>query len=219
MTKDEAISAMKEGKKVTHRHFTDKEWISMKDGRILTEDGYNHDAREFWSYRKDKAFEEDWELFHDQEKIKNRAIKFRFWSGEKMFYDFENVMECLKQQLAFDGNIPRVITYDHVGQHKAAFMQFTGKLGHNERELYEGDIVFYEEAGDDGDERHWLVIIWIPEWSMFASVFIDEYLKFLEKGAEAMDEVMFWTYTLQESENYHYAGNIYENKDLLEKHG
>lgn len=94
-------------------------------------------------------------------------------------------------------------------------MQFTGKLGFNKRELYEGDIVFYEEAEETGDRRYWLVIVWIEEWSMFASVFTDEYKKYLEKGAEVLDEGLFWTYTLQESEHFHYAGNIYQNPDLL----
>ena len=45
-----------------------------------------------------------------------RTIKFRFWSGLKMFYDLENVMECLKQQLAFDDklNIKTTEIYTHV---------------------------------------------------------------------------------------------------------
>lgn len=97
-------------------------------------------------------------------------------------------------------------------------MQYTGKKGFSDRNIYEGDILFYEEAGDDGDERHWLVVLWIEEWSMFASVFIDEYKKYLEKGAEALDEVMFWTYTLERCDHYHYAGNIFEDPQLLDEH-
>lgn len=96
-------------------------------------------------------------------------------------------------------------------------MQFTGKCGFNKKDLYEGDIVFYEEAEETGDKRYYLVIVWIQEWSMFASLFIDEYKKYIESGIEEIDETMFWTYNLEHSDNYHYAGNIYENPDLLEK--
>ena len=96
-------------------------------------------------------------------------------------------------------------------------IRFTGKKGFNDRELYEGDIVFYEEKTDEGDERYYLVIVWIQEWSMFASLHLDEYKTYLEFGAKELDESMFWTYTLEESEHYHYAGNIFENVDLLNK--
>lgn len=71
----------------------------------------------------------------------SRPLKFRFWSGVKMFYDLENVMECLKQQMAFDAGARFPIPYDHVGEHGAAFMQFTGLLDKNGKEIYEGDIV------------------------------------------------------------------------------
>ncbi len=97
------------------------------------------------------------------------------------------------------------------------FLQFTGRKGFNDKELYEGDIVFYEEATDKGDERHYLVIVWVEEWDMFASLHIEEYKKYLSSGAEELDESSFWTYNLRDSESFHYAGNIYENPDLLKK--
>lgn len=40
MTKQEAITAMREGKKVTHRYFSSNEWMTFdNDGKILLEDG------------------------------------------------------------------------------------------------------------------------------------------------------------------------------------
>ena len=39
MTKEEAIKAMQDGKKVTHRYFSSNEWMSMHDGLIVLEDG------------------------------------------------------------------------------------------------------------------------------------------------------------------------------------
>jgi uncharacterized phage protein (TIGR01671 family) len=94
--------------------------------------------------------------------------------------------------------------------------QYTGHKTINGRELYEDDIVFVEEAEDHGDVRYYLVIVWINEWSMFASLHIDEYQKFIVDGYKALDEAMFWTYTLENSEkDFHYEGNIHENQTLL----
>lgn len=94
-------------------------------------------------------------------------------------------------------------------------LQYTGKKGFNERELYEGDIVFYEEAEEGGDRRYYLVIVWVAEWSMFASLHVDEYKKYIENGKDELDEPLFWTYTLEDSEHFHFAGTIYETPELL----
>lgn len=66
MTKAEAIACMKSGKKVTHRHFSDHEWITMQGNiYILTEDGYSISAEDFWRYRTGEAFEIDWCIYDD----------------------------------------------------------------------------------------------------------------------------------------------------------
>lgn len=61
MTKQQAIWAMEEGKKVRHRYFSSDEWISLVDRRIISEDGVRHD--EFWELHADAAYETDWEIF------------------------------------------------------------------------------------------------------------------------------------------------------------
>lgn len=73
-----------------------------------------------------------------------REIKFRFWSGTDMVYDIENVMECLKQQMAFDAKVTTLIQYDHIGEHGASFMQFTGLQDINGVDIYGGDIIEHE---------------------------------------------------------------------------
>lgn len=60
MTKLEAIAAMQEGKKVKHRYFSDDEFITMKYGAIIDENGYT--LRDFWLYRKTFDWESGWEI-------------------------------------------------------------------------------------------------------------------------------------------------------------
>lgn len=128
-----------------------------------------------------------------------RDRKYRVWShkSEKMYFA---TLKELSPFLLEEGNV---------------VMDFTGKQVHDKRDLYEGDILFYEETTDNGDERFYLVTAWISEWSMFATLFISEYLKYMENGIESIDESMYWTFVLHHCENYHYAGNIYENPDLI----
>lgn len=66
MTKDEAIIAMRSGHRVTHRFFTDCEFIYMIDGYIYDEQDYKFKAHEFWSDRTDEVWDNDWELFRPQ---------------------------------------------------------------------------------------------------------------------------------------------------------
>jgi len=63
MTKQNAIDSMCEGVKVTHHSFTDKEYITMKDGKVEDEDGYRLDWNEFWRFRVSKSFNEGWSVF------------------------------------------------------------------------------------------------------------------------------------------------------------
>lgn len=63
MTKTEAIQAMKSGKKVHHRYFTDDEFMIMtKDGDYKFEDGVICDPSMFWKDRNTMDWQEDWEI-------------------------------------------------------------------------------------------------------------------------------------------------------------
>lgn len=98
------------------------------------------------------------------------------------------------------------------------WMQFTG-FHLKGKELYEGDILRLEESTDTGTEFMWLVITWVKEWGMFATMRTDEYREYLKVGKEALDEPLFWTYTLEDTDNVKYflCGNIFQTPELLEK--
>lgn len=64
LNKDQAIAAMKRGKKVRHKFFMEHEWITMdKDGNIVTEDGMTQVEYDFWNpSRNSSAWFWDWEI-------------------------------------------------------------------------------------------------------------------------------------------------------------
>lgn len=67
MNKQEAILAMKEGKKVRCKNFFSNEYMSMKDGMMVLEDGVipgvTCTPEEFWKYRTDSRWDDGYELF------------------------------------------------------------------------------------------------------------------------------------------------------------
>jgi len=64
MNKNEAILAMREGKKVRHDYFSPDEWMTMTpDGKILLEDGVICSQKEFWQWRVEKQWDTGWELY------------------------------------------------------------------------------------------------------------------------------------------------------------
>lgn len=64
MTKQEAIQAMQDGKKVRHEYFMDDEFISMTDNEIFDEKGYKMRGAnfDFWTDRKGEAWENGWSI-------------------------------------------------------------------------------------------------------------------------------------------------------------
>ena len=68
MTKLEAIQQMKVGQKLTHRHFTNDEWVTMEKSIshqyiIKLEDGVKCTQEQFWKWRTDESWNFDWEIF------------------------------------------------------------------------------------------------------------------------------------------------------------
>lgn len=64
MTKAEAIQAMQEEKKVTHRYLSSDEWMTMRMGMMVLEDGVVCTSQEFWQWRTDPVWDDGYELFN-----------------------------------------------------------------------------------------------------------------------------------------------------------
>lgn len=99
-------------------------------------------------------------------------------------------------------------------------MQYTGLKDKNGKEIYEGDIFRVEEDGaEDGtDQIYYLVVVWVTEWAMFCTLRVsDEYFNYLHGGVKALDEPMFWAYTLEDTNDrrFYLCGNIHQNPELL----
>lgn len=65
MTKEEAIQAMREGKKVTHQFFSPDEWMTMREGQIVLEDGVVCSPGDFWIYRRGSEWDDGYELINN----------------------------------------------------------------------------------------------------------------------------------------------------------
>ena len=69
MNREQAKAKMKEGEKLTHYYFSPEEWVSYKDGKVLTEEDYLHDWDEFWSHREDEYFDDNWSLYGEEDPL------------------------------------------------------------------------------------------------------------------------------------------------------
>ena len=65
LTKEDAKQAMREGKKVTHKYFSPGEWATMENGMVILEDGVRCSSQEFWHWRQQSFFDNDWSLYKE----------------------------------------------------------------------------------------------------------------------------------------------------------
>lgn len=143
--------------------------------------------------------------------MEKRVIKFRMWTGVKMLHDTANVMECLKQQIAFDTDDHSLVSFDHVGDN-SFFMQFTGLHDKNGKEIYEGDIKRETIEYDEGDEVMYFVCVWFAPMSAFVWMSFGDTITVWEDNTEdgypfALDPKEQGMTTI--------CGNIHEHPELL----
>jgi len=82
--------------------------------------------------------------------------------------------------------------------------------------VFEGTIAFYEQEEDFGDIRQYVVCVYINEWGMFAWLHSDEYSTYLEKGTAGFNEYEMYDFSLGDCSDKHYAGNIFDNPELID---
>jgi hypothetical protein len=76
MTKTEVIQAMREGQKVTHEYFTEKEWMQLTPtGLYKFEDGVVCPSLLFWADRTGDKWEDGWSLFKPEEQTKEKETQ------------------------------------------------------------------------------------------------------------------------------------------------
>ena len=119
-----------------------------------------------------------------------RELKFRAWfpdghwyvkpKDSRMLYDFQDTTAC--EIFSFNDEDEGII-----------FMQFTGLLDKNGKEIYEGDIVLYKK------------LISVVEWMWYMWIF-----KHKDMGDMAQDHVVASSHS-----SVTIIGNIHENPDLL----
>ena len=94
LSKDEAIAAMLQGKKVTHQHFTDNEWMKLNGHfEVEFEDGCKIDVDTFWKDRKGEGWQTGWSIYtphpQPQEESKEEGeLRMAYQSADMQ--DYEN---------------------------------------------------------------------------------------------------------------------------------
>ncbi len=126
-----------------------------------------------------------------------RTIKFRIWADGKMDCSPETFTGWLNDNFIFDG-------YDKGKE--PIVMQFTGLLDKSGKEIYEGDIVKYDEsekisawvAGETA------IVMWVAPRFTFRT---KPYEEFTGSNQNMPSE--------DDAEFLEVVGNIYENPELL----
>tara|TARA_R110000772_G_scaffold170547_1_gene282495 strand:+ start:79 stop:300 length:222 start_codon:yes stop_codon:yes gene_type:complete len=60
LTRTEAKEKALAGLKISHRYFSDNEFVQGKNGKLIDENGYILDWFEFWQIRSTPQFAVDW---------------------------------------------------------------------------------------------------------------------------------------------------------------
>ena len=123
-----------------------------------------------------------------------REIKFRAWDKENKKMMKVSSLSLENKEIAVRENG----TYHFFRMKNLELMQYTGLNDKNDKEIYEGDILFFR------DENTKYVVVWQDAAFIIKSIEIRKY-----------SEEMCW---LDDTEICcEIVGNIYENKNLLDE--
>lgn len=125
-----------------------------------------------------------------------RDLKYIFWLGS-----IKKMSKAVRLK-----DIPTVLK-NNITPNIEAY-RFTGFQDSKSQDIYEGHFFRIEKERDSGDDVNYVITTWISEWGMFATLLHDEYLQYQAKGADALDETMFWTYPLTDAKELTITGHI-----------
>ena len=74
MNKEQAKLALKAGRKITHKYFSDNEFVYMDGNKLTDEKGLILKWDEFWLYRNNLIFDKDWDIKHSPEAVHRASI-------------------------------------------------------------------------------------------------------------------------------------------------
>jgi len=78
------------------------------------------------------------------------------------------------------------------------------------RDVYSGDVYFEEREHDHGDNRIFIIVTWVKEWSSFLWLSFDEYLTYSNKGISALDADERYDLGHGDMNRLHYFGTVFE---------
>jgi uncharacterized phage protein (TIGR01671 family) len=141
-----------------------------------------------------------------------REIKFRAWN----INNSEPVGEAFTLQKAIGSR-----RADGVDTREVVYMQFTGLLDKNGKEIYDGDVVRLH-CGGFGHNKIIATIKWLEEYARFVPEIHEKKIKVnggIHNGMMVdMREIHGWSgmhTCLGDKDNIEVIGNIYENPELL----
>ncbi|MGJ1308526.1 hypothetical protein [Sphingobacterium multivorum] len=76
MNKKEALQFMKDGSKISHEYFQAHEWMTIRDGKMLLEDGVKCSVEEFFAYRTSSEWEEGYFFFLEKDQRAYERAKY-----------------------------------------------------------------------------------------------------------------------------------------------
>ena len=136
-----------------------------------------------------------------------REIKFRAWHKEEKIMGEVLGIDILHKEIFFSNE--DADCYEHTDFKDIELMQYTGLEDKNGKEIYEGDIVKFEDCSIDGTREFYNIGVIEREGKRDELVIIHllfEKTYFTENYMDFIDQ------TFEVSE---IIGNIYENPELL----
>lgn len=83
MTKDEALLELQKGKKVTHRFFSDGEFMYQNGDTYVLEDGVRCHPMVFWEDRATKQWETGWSVIEENKVTLHCIVCNKEFQGEE----------------------------------------------------------------------------------------------------------------------------------------